>query len=67
MLKEVNHGLNYVLDVFYYNGWGTKQYFKIAEYWHKKAATQKASGDWANGLLDDAVGKAGFSIKTVMP
>lgn len=48
------------LGIFYYNGWGTDQNFKKAEYWYKKAAAQKASGNWANGLLVGANGQAGY-------
>ena len=48
------------LGIFYENGWGVNQNNKKAEYWYKKAAAQKASGDWANGLLVGAVGKAGY-------
>ena len=48
------------LGIFYENGWGVDQDYKKAEYWYKKAAAQKASGNWANGKLVDAVGKAGY-------
>lgn len=47
------------LAIFYENGWGVEKDDKKAEYWYKKAAAQKASGDWANGQLVGAVGKAG--------
>jgi TPR repeat protein len=48
------------LGIFYENAWGVDQDYKKAEYWYKKAAAQKASGDWANGQLVGAAGKAGF-------
>ena len=44
------------LGIFYENGWGVDQDYKKAEYWYKKAAAQKASGNWANGKLVGAVG-----------
>lgn len=48
------------LGIFYENGWGVDQDYKNAEYWYKKAAKQKASGDWANGQLVGTVGRAGY-------
>ncbi len=48
------------LGIFYENGWGVAQDNLKAEYWYKKAAAQKESGDWANGKLVGAVGKSGY-------
>ena len=48
------------LGIFYENGWGTKADIDKAEYWYKKAMSQKASGDWAEGKLVGAMGKAGY-------
>jgi len=31
-----------------------------AEYWYKKAAAQKATGDWAEGKIVGATGKSGY-------
>lgn len=48
------------LGIFYENGWGTKVDIDKAEFWYKKTMVQKASGDWAEGKLVGAMGKAGY-------
>lgn len=48
------------LGIFYENGWGTDKDVEKAEYWYKKAAAQKSTGDWAEGKLVGAVGKSGY-------
>lgn len=48
------------LGILYENGWGTDKDIEKAEYWYKKAAAQKATGDWAEGKLVGAVGKSGY-------
>lgn len=48
------------LGIFYENGWGTDKDVEKAEYWYKKAAAQKSTGDWAEGNLVGAVGKPGY-------
>ena len=48
------------LGIFYENGWGTEADIAKAEYWYKKAISQKAEGDWAEGKLAGATGKAGY-------
>jgi len=48
------------LGILYENGWGTAQDIVKAEYWYKKAAGQKSTGDWAEGKLVGAVGKSGY-------
>ncbi|UZP66628.1 hypothetical protein N1030_13560 [Desulfovibrio mangrovi] len=48
------------LGIFYENGWGVPIDAKMAEYWYKKAAAQKATGDWADGNLAAAHGQAGY-------
>lgn len=48
------------LGIFYENGWGTDKDAEKAEYWYKKAAAQKSTGDWAEGNLVGAVGKSGY-------
>ena len=48
------------LGIFYENGWGTDKDVDKAEYWYKKAADQKSSGDWAEGKLVGAIGKPGY-------
>lgn len=48
------------LGIFYANGWGLKRDTEKAEYWYKKAAAQKATGQWADGLMAGAVGRSGY-------
>jgi len=48
------------LGIFFENGWGTAKDNEQAEYWYKQAAAQKATGDWADGKLIGAAGKAGY-------
>ena len=48
------------LGIFYENGWGTPENKEQAEFWYKKAAAQKASGEWAEGKAFGATGKIGF-------
>jgi TPR repeat protein len=48
------------LGIFYENGWGVERSLEKAEYWYKKAAMQKATGDWADGLLVGARGRPGY-------
>jgi hypothetical protein len=48
------------LGIFYENGWGIEKDIEKAEYWYKKAAAQKATGDWAEGQMVGAVGKLGY-------
>ena len=44
------------LGIFYANGWGVEKDAKIAVDWYQKAASQTASGDWANGQIVGATG-----------
>lgn len=48
------------LGIFCENGWGTEKNLDKAEYWYKKAAAQKSTGDWAEGKMIGAVGKLGY-------
>lgn len=48
------------LGIFYENGWGTDKDIDKAEYWYKKAAAQKATGEWAEGKIVGASGKVGY-------
>jgi TPR repeat protein len=48
------------LGIFHANGWGTAQDVEKAEYWYRKAAAQKASGDWAEGRMVGAAGRSGY-------
>lgn len=48
------------LGIFFENGWGTEKDIEKAEYWYKRAAAQKATGDWAEGKLVGAGGKSGY-------
>lgn len=48
------------LGVGYELGAGYPKDIQKAIYWYKKAAVQTAEGDWANGMLVGAAGKAGY-------
>ena len=48
------------LGIFFENGWGIDEDIEKAEYWYKKAAAQKTSGDWAEGKMIGAVGQLGY-------
>ena len=48
------------IAIFYENGWGVKRDPKKAYEWYLKAVSQKSEGDWANGHLIGAMGKAGY-------
>lgn len=48
------------LGVGYELGAGYQKDIPKAVYWYKKAAVQMAEGNWANGLLVGAAGKAGY-------
>jgi len=48
------------LGIFYENGWGIPKDITKAELWYKKALTQKAKGNWAEGQLIGATGKSGY-------
>lgn len=48
------------VGICYENAWGTERNLDKAEYWYKKAAAQKADGEWAEGLLIGAVGRPGY-------
>ena len=48
------------LGIFYANGWGTELDLDKAEFWYKKAVLQKATNDWAEGILVGATGKPGY-------
>lgn len=48
------------LGIYYENGWGTNKDLEKAEYWYKKAAAEKSTGDWAEGKLVGATGKSGY-------
>jgi len=48
------------LGIIFENGWGVDEDIEKAEYWYKKAAAQKASGGWAEGIMVGAVGKLGY-------
>ena len=48
------------LGIFHENGWGTDENLEKAEYWYKKAAVQKTTGDWAEGKIVGATGKSGY-------
>ena len=50
------------LDLVWAMNWGRviSKDIPKAVYWYKKAAVQRAEGNWANGLLVGAAGKAGY-------
>lgn len=48
------------LGIFYENGWGVKRNIPMAIEWYKKAAAQKAEGNWAEGQMIGAVGRIGY-------
>ncbi len=48
------------LGIFYENGWWVDRNIEKAEYWYKKAAVQKSTGNWADGQLVGATGKPGY-------
>ena len=48
------------MGIFYENGWGTDIDVEKAEYWYKKTAAQKSTGDWAEGNLVGAFGRPGY-------
>lgn len=48
------------LAIFYENGWGTAQDLAKAEAWYRRAASQKDSGEWAEGKLVGNSGKPGY-------
>lgn len=48
------------MGIFYENGWGVKKDAAKAEYWYKKVAAQEGRGNWADGLLVGATGRAGY-------
>src|SRR3981081_2507046 len=48
------------LAIFYENGWGVEQSMPKAVEWYKKAAAQKANGEWAEGKMIGAVGRDGY-------
>ena len=45
------------LGIFFTNGWETELDLDKAEFWYKKAVLQKATSDWAEGILVGATGK----------
>jgi len=48
------------MGIFVANGWGVTANKALAIDWYTKAAKQTAEGDWANGLLVGAAGRAGY-------
>jgi hypothetical protein len=48
------------LGIFYENGWGVEKNTPKAAEWYQKALQQKATGDWAEGLMIGAVGRPGY-------
>lgn len=48
------------MGIFYVYGWGVEQSFEEAAKWYARASVQLTDGDWANGLLVGAYGKAGY-------
>jgi hypothetical protein len=48
------------LGIFYENGWGVEKNTRKAVEWYKKALEQKATGDWAEGLMIGAFGRFGY-------
>lgn len=48
------------MGIFYVYGWGVDQSFEEAAKWYARTSVQVAEGDWANGLIIGAAGKAGY-------
>jgi TPR repeat protein len=48
------------LGMFYEMGRGVEENLTKAEFWYKKAAAQKADGEWAEGKMFGATGKNGW-------
>lgn len=48
------------LGMFYENGWGVEKNIPKAVEWYQKAALQKASGGWAEGVMVGAMGRNGY-------